>query len=33
MDDVKNYPPYLDYPKERKVRNADVYWTMGEKPE
>ena len=36
MDDVKNYPPYLDYPKERKERkerNADVYWTMGEKPE
>lgn len=32
----KDYPPYLDYPKERKERkerNADVYWTMGEKPE
>lgn len=41
MDDVKNYPPYLDYPKERKKQTikvrgvdcADVYWTMGEKPE
>ena len=24
MDEVKNYPPYLDYPKPRKVQtNAD----------
>ena len=27
MNDVKDYPPYLDYPKERKKQtNADKYF-------
>lgn len=29
MDDVKNYPPYLDYPKPRKAQtNADRIRSM-----
>ena len=31
MDDVKNYPPYLDYPKPRKVQtNADRIRAMSD---
>ena len=31
MDEVKNYPPYLDYPKPYKPQtNADKIRTMGD---
>ena len=31
MDEIKNYPPYLDYPKPRKVQtNADRFRTMSD---
>lgn len=31
MDEVKNYPPYLDYPKPYKVKtNADLIRTMSD---
>lgn len=31
MDDVKDYPPYLDYPKPRKtMTNADRIRTMSD---
>lgn len=31
MDDVKNYPPYLDYPKPKKVQtNADEIRAMSD---
>ena len=31
MDDVKDYPPYLDYPKERKkLTNADRIRAMSD---
>lgn len=32
MDDVKNYPPYLDYPKPYKPQtNADRFRAMSDK--
>lgn len=31
MDEAKNYPPYLDYPKPYKVKtNADLIRTMSD---
>ena len=31
MDEVKNYPPYLDHPKPYKAKtNADHIWTLSD---
>lgn len=31
MDEIKNYPPYLDYPKPYKMKtNADLIRTMSD---